>query len=593
MSTDASLPNDVATLQRELRHARSTLAHTEHVLAETAITCEGQQRQIEQLREELALFKRYLFGRRSERHVPDPRQGLLPLGDDDEEAPLPPPPPEEEITYRHRRKGHGWSKLPAHLPRQEVLLDVPEDERRCPNCGQPMQRIGEDRSERVDLVPAQVLVKVLVRPKYACPHQHGIRQSPPPPSVVPGGRFDFGLVAHVVTSKMADHLPLYRQQDILARSGLKLSRSTLCQIMASAAGLLAPLADLLKRRLLAGDLLGADDTPVRLLDAAHPAGVRLARFWLFRGFDKPSCLADQAPSNSEPGCLADQAPGNPAAPYNVFYFHESRARDGPSEFLKDFRGTVKVDAYGVNQGVYLGSGGRIIASCCLAHARRKFEEAKSSHPRLAAEALAFFQQLYDLEDRGQDFAPDARRELRQREAVPLLERLRVWLDEQASMVLPKLKLGEAVGYARNQWSALVNYVEDGRRPIDNNDTERDLRALTIGRKNWLFIGSPEAGPRAAVLYTVVASAARHDLDMWAYLRDVLERLAELATQTGGCPPSPEQLTLLLPDVWAQAHPNSVRDYRQHERESRANAKRSRRQRRRALAQAKAARRRNG
>lgn len=583
MSTDASqhdnsLPADVATLQRELLAARQQLTDTEAVLAETAVTCEGQQAQLAKLREELELLKRYLFGRRSERHAPDSRQGQL-FDSASDEAPLLPSIPETEITYR-RRQGHGWSKLPQHLAREEVLVDVPESDRFCPDCGQPMQKIGEDRSERVDLVPARVWVKVIVRPKYACPRQHGIAQAPAPPAPVEGGRFDFGLVAHVVASKIADHLPLYRQQDILARSGLELSRSTLCQIMAGAAELVLPLARWMIQRLLATNLLGADDTPVRLLDGAHPAGVRLARFWLFRGFE--------------------------AAPYNVFYFHESRARDGPSEFLRDFRGTVKVDAYGVDQGVYLGSGGRIIASCCLAHARRKFDEAKSSHPRLAAEVLACFQQLYDLEDRAWGFSPDERRALRQHEAVPLLDRLRAWLDAQASTALPKLKWGEAVGYARNQWAALANYVDDGRLPIDNNDVERDLRALTIGRKNWLFIGSPEAGPRAAVLYTIVASAARHHLDVWAYLRDVLGRLAELRVQSGGSArnenadatrltttPPPEQLTPLLPDVWAKAHPESVRDYRQREQEGRATAQRARRQKRRALAQAMAARQPNG
>jgi transposase len=555
MSTDASLPNDVATLQQELLHTRA-------VLAETAVACESQQAQLAKLQEELELLKRYLFGRRSERHVVDPRQGLLPLGDEPREAPLPPA-PEEEITYR-RRKGHGWSKLPKNLAREEVLLDVPERERQCSACGQAMQKIGEDRSERLHLVPPRVWVKVLVRPKYACAcRQAGVKQTPPPPSPVPGGRFDFSFVAHVVTSKIADHLPLYRQQDILARSGIELSRSTLCQIMAGAAELGWPLADFMTGRLLVPDLLGADDTPVRLLDGSHPQGVRLARFWLFRGF----------------------AP----APYNVFYFHESRARDGPSAFLRDFRGTVKVDAYGVNEGVYLGTGGRVLASCCLTHARRKFEEALGSHPVRAAEALAFFQQLYDIEDRAKEFAPEDRHALRQREAVPIIDRLRSWLDQQLQTALPKLKFGEAVGYLHNQWEPLINYLDDGRLPIDNSDVERDLRALTIGRANWLFIGSPQAGPRAAVLYTLVASAARHDLDIWAYLCDVLQRLALMRQPSDRSPLSSELLTPLLPDVWAQAHPEAIRSYRQHERESRAAAKRARRQKRRALAKARAAR----
>jgi transposase len=545
MSRDASLPGDLEACQRELLHAWS-------VLAETAVTCEEQRTQIEKLRAELELFQRYLYGRRSERHVEDPGQGHLfeqPL-DGAPPAPESDPAAEEEITYRRRRPGHGWSELPKHLPREEVPLDVPEAERICSCCGEPLVRIGEDRTERVDYRPAQIVVKVFVTPKYACPRKHGgVKQAQTPPGPVPGGRFDFGLVAQVVASKTCDHLPLYRQQDVLARAGIELSRSTLCEIMASAAFVLEPLAGLLKQRLLSSDWLGADDTPVRLLDPAHPQGVRLARFWLYRGPD--------------------------TAPYNVFDFHESRSRDGPREFLGAYQGWVKVDAYGVDGGVYLGSS-RMRASCCLAHARRKFEEAKSSHPRLAAEALGFFQQLYDIEDRARELSAEERRALRQAEAVPLLEKLRVWADEQVAQALPKLKFGEALGYLRNQWEPLTNYVHDGRLPIDNNAVERDLRALTIGRKNWLFIGSKEAGPRAAILYTVAASAARHDLDVWAYLRDVLQRLAI------GEP----ELTSLLPDFWAAAHPAAIRSYRAHEREAAAAAKRARRERHRALERAK-------
>lgn len=559
MSTEAVLPDDLKTCQRllvetrgELSSTRSELSHAEEVLAQTAAMCDAQQEQLERIKAELEWLKRYHFGRRSERFVESPGQGRLfeePAEAAGEESAPPAEPPTDEISYRRRRPGHGWSKLPDHLPRQEVMVDLPEGERQCPCCGDALERIGEDRSERVDITPARVLVKVLIRPKYACRQQHGIQQAELPPSPVPGGRFDFGFVAHVVTSKVADHLPLYRQQDILARSGLTLGRSTLCEIMAHAATLLQPLATFMTRRLTASDLLGADDTPVRLLDASHPEGVRLARFWLFRGFE--------------------------AAPYNVFHFHESRGRDGPAGFLRDFQGTVKVDAYGVKDGVYLASDGRITASCCLAHARRKFEAAQSSHPRLAAEALAYFQQLYDIEDRARALSAEERQLLRQCDALPLLDRLRGWLDEQAASALPKLKFGEAVQYARNQWSALVNYVEDGRRPIDNNDTERDLRALTIGRKNWMFVGSPEAGPRAAVLYTVVASASRHELDVFAYLRDVLQRLA-----AGGV-----AIADLAPDAWAKSHPESVRVFRQHERQSRAAAQRQHRHRRRQLIEA--------
>jgi transposase len=546
------VPGDLKDCQRELLEARQQLAHVERVLAETAVLCEDQQTQIERLRAEMELFRRYLFGRKSERFTESPGQGHLFDPEDGEgAAALPADDPDDgqddpERTPRRRRRGHGWGRLPEHLPREEVRLDVPPEQRACPCCGEVMRLIGEDRSERVDYRPARIVVKVLVRPKYACTHKHGIRQQPPPPAPVPGGRFDFGLVAQVVTSKVADHLPLYRQQDILARSGLELSRSTLCEVMAGAAGLLQPLAELLRQRVLAGSLLGADDTPVRLLDRTLPAGVRTARFWLYRGFEE--------------------------APYNVFDFHESRARDGPQEFLRDFRGWVKVDAYGVDGGVYLGSGERILASGCMAHARRKFYDVTSSHPALAAEALAYFSLLYDIEDRARDLSPEDRQALRQREAVPVLERLKTWADEQSLKVLPKLKLGEAIGYLRNQWESLISYVQDGRLPIDNNATERDLRQLCLGRKAWLFLGSPEAGPRAAVLYTIVGSAARHDLDVWAYLRDVMERLAR----------GESDLANLLPDVWAAAHPEAIRTYRGREREAKAAAKRERRQRRRAL-----------
>jgi len=544
MSSDASLaaaplPDDLETCQRELQHTRVTLA-------ETAVLCEDQGEEIQSLRAELELLKRYIYGRRSERAVDSPGQGRLFSDAEAEESDdASCETAEEEITCRRRRRGHGWSKLPEHLPREEVHVDVPEAERQCPCCGETMAPIGEDRSERVDFRPAKIVVKVIVRPKYACSKKHGgVQQAPPPPSPVPGGRFDFGFVAQVLTSKFADHLPLYRQQDVLARSGLELSRSTLCDIVAGSAGTLTPLAELLGERVLSRDLLGADDTPVRALDPAHPEGVRTARFWLYYGYE---------------------------APYDVFQFHESRSRDGPQEFLQSFSGWAKVDAYGVQDGVYLKSGGRIRASCCFAHARRKFFEARSSHPRKSAEAVGMIRQLYDVEDQARELPPELRLELRQRESWPVLERLKTWLGAHAD-ALPKSKFGEAVRYARNQWEELTSYVLDGRLPIDNNDTEGELRRLTIGRKNWLFLGAPEAGPRAAIIYTVVASAARHDLELWAYLCDVLEQLA-----TGA-----DDLTPLLPDEWAKTHPEHIRAYRGREREAKAARQREIRRRRRLL-----------
>jgi hypothetical protein len=290
----------------------------------------------------------------------------------------------------------------------------------------------------------------------------------------------------------------------------------------------------MKARLIQSSVIGMDDTPVRLQDESLPGKMRTARMWLARGRDE--------------------------APYNVFFFHESRGRDGPARFLGDYRGWVTVDAYGVNDGVYIGSSGRIEASCCHAHARRKFEAALVNDPKRASQALAFYRQLYDIEDRGRELSAGERLELRKRESASLMDQFKSWLGDQAAerSVLPKSAIGAAVRYALNLWEPLSAFLSDGRLPIDNNDTERDLRRLTIGRKNWLFIGSAAAGEVAATMTTLVASASRHSLDIWAYLDDVLRSLAAGEPDLDG----------LLPDRWRTAHPESVRTYRDAEREAR-------------------------
>ncbi len=349
--------------------------------------------------------------------------------------------------------------------------------------------------------------------------------------------------------KYADHLPLYRLEDVFARAGVVIPRSTQVGLLDAAADLVRPLTDRLKELLLASDVLGMDETPVRLQDASLPGRMRTARMWLARGREE--------------------------APYNVFFFHESRARDGPAKFLGDYQGWVTVDAYGVNDGVYIGSGGSIVASCCHAHARRKFEAAKNNDPKRVARALTFYRQLYDVEDRGRELSAADRLELRQQESLPVLEAFKTWLDEQQTdpKVLPKSAIGGAVRYALNQWTPLIAYSTDGRLPIDNNDTERDLRRITIGRKNWLFIGSSAAGVVAATMVTLISSASRHNLDLWAYLDDVLRRLST------GAP----DLDLLLPDRWATDHPESIRTYRQAEQAARKATAKARRARRRKLA----------
>jgi transposase len=359
-----------------------------------------------------------------------------------------------------------------------------------------------------------------------------------------------GLVAFVVVSKFADHLPLYRLEDILMRHGVYLSRSTLGDWVRDAAAVLEPLAALQKALVLQSPVIWTDDTHVTVLGGEEP-GSTTGRFWAYIGDDQH--------------------------PYTAYDFTMSRSRDGPAAFLRDYRGFLQADAYGGYDGIFLASDGGIEEVACWAHARRKFYDARSNAPRQANEILEWIRQLYDIEDRAREWSAEERQAVRQREAVPILDRIEARLDELTGRVLPKSALGQAVTYARNQWAALRRYTGDGRLTIDNNVSERTLRLQAIGRNNWQFLGSAGAGSRAAVLFTILAGAKRHHLEPWAYLRDVLLRLSAGETD----------LEPLLPDRWAASHPEQVLQHRLDESRRRAARQKARREYRRAKARPKA------
>lgn len=520
--------------------------------AELVQTVQEQQKTIEQLREELNLYRRKLFGQSSERHIEDDSQlHLFDVDQASEETVEDEPEPTEPARRRHRKKKS--EKLPEHLRREIIEADVSAQERKCSCCGEEMPIIGTDITERLDLIPAELFVLEIRRHKRACGKcKDSIAQVPAgkepggPTTPVPGSDYGFGVYTQIITNKFADHLPLYRGEDIFARAGLMIPRNTQFGMLANIATLIAPLVALMKSRVVSGSVIGVDDTAVRLQDPSLPGKMRTARFWLYRGREDD--------------------------PYNVFDFTDSRGRDGPAGFLNDFSGHAVVDAYGVHDGVYLGKDDQIFAACCNAHARRKFVEAKPNDAVGAARALAMYRGLYDIEDRGKSLSVEARLELRQRESLPIMRELHDWLMEKKDdlHVLPKSKLGKAVRYALNQWDELSVFLGDGAIPLDNNETERELRRLTIGRKNWLFVGSHRGGEVAALMYSVVSSAARHDLDVWAYVDDCLRKLA------GGC----EDYHSLLPDVWRASHAESIRRYRDAEKESRRLTTQQRRTRRR-------------
>jgi transposase len=550
MSKTEQLPNDIQACHAMIRQRLAIEEQQGNIN-------ESLARDNERLKFEIEQLKRYIYGRRSERHCEDDSQLTLfdQQPDDVDSQDVDDEVIEEEITYRRRKRSKS-DRFPENLPREVQTIDVPEAQRSCPCCGEEMPIIDTDIRERLEYIPAKMVVHELHYPKRACGKcKGGVKVASPPASdqdgaaLTAGSRYGFGVTAQIILGKYADHLPLYRLEDVFARAGVVIPRSTQVGLLDAAADLVHPLTDRMKSLLIRSNVIGMDDTPVRLQDLSLPGKMRTARVWLARGREQ--------------------------SPYNVFFFHESRERDGPARFLEDYKGWVTVDAYGVNDGVYLGSDGRIRASCCHTHARRKFEAAQSNDPKRASRALAFYRQLYDIEDRGRELSADDRLDLRQSESLPLLEEFKAWLDVQRSdsQVLPKSAIGGAIRYALNQWESLMSFTLDGSLPIDNNDTERDLRRLTIGRKNWMFIGSPAAGEVAAKMYTLIASASRHQLDLWAYLDDVLRRLVGGETD----------LDALLPDRWREAHPESIRTYRQAEQEARRAKTKARRARRRKLA----------
>jgi transposase len=499
------------------------------------------EQSIEELLQQLELYRRYVFGPRRERLVEAPGQGHLFELDMIESVALPPEPPARDPKATARRRQS--RKLDYDkLPQVRIPHDVPEADKICSHCGEAKACIGEDEARVLNFIPAHFELQVHVLPKYACSHcRDGVVAPEGPPRALSGCIAGAGLLAQVVVSKFADHLPLYRFEDISTRYGLHLPRSTLCDWVRNVADLLKPLYQLQKELVQSAPIIWTDDTFVTVLGGDEP-GSRKGQFWVYIG---PTAL-----------------------PYDVYDFTEDRKGDGPSKFLANFTGFLQADAFSGYDGIYWKSDGQILEVACWAHARRKFYEARSSSPVEASLIIQMILRLYKIEDRARPLDDDARRVLRQTESVPILDRLREELDRLSAKLLPKSALAQAVTYALNQWQALCRYTDDGRLTIDNNASERRVRDQAIGRKNWMFLGSAEAGPRAAVLCTVIAGAKRHRLESWAYLHDVILQLSVDA--------SPESLARLLPDRWALAHPEHILGHRLEESRQKAQRRDQRR-----------------
>jgi transposase len=411
--------------------------------------------------------------------------------------------------------GHGRQRLPESLARKRVVFDLGEDERRCPHCQGELRHIGEEVSERLEYVPASLYVIEEAWQKYACRKGCAVLTAQKPMQPIEKGLPGPGLLAHVAVSKHADHLPLYRQEGIFERHGVALSRQTMCDWMRRCAQLVSPLFDLMKQRVLKSKVMQTDDTPVGVLDPTLPR-TRLGRVWTYVGDDHH--------------------------PYTVYDYTPNRSRDGPQAFMEKFSGFLQADAYSGYDQLYQDAEREVIEVACWAHARRKFYEAQSSDLMRSTVMLAYIHLLYDVEREARDLKLDmeGRLALRQAKSKPILDDIQAYLERERPLVLPKSPEGQAIAYALSNWKALVRYSEDGDLEIDNNGAERSLRGIAVGRKNWLFFGSDNGGRTAAVLTSFITTCKRLDIDPFAYLRDIFERISTHPQS---------RLAELLPDRW--------------------------------------------
>jgi transposase len=465
--------------------------------------------------------------------------------------------------------------LPDHLPKKEVIAPVPEDVLHCPTHG-ARKLIGYDIVEKLVLEPPRLYNLVTKYPKFVCEDEPecGVSSPERPVGLVEGDRYDTSVATEAVVSKYAFHMPIYRQQDRFAGSGWTPSRSTLLNLLVAAAFVLEPLVAYIRQRVLASPIIGTDDTRTTLLlprsiPPPIPGDARSERIH--------EVFSEAVNKGKRHVTARMWAYRSVTEPLTFFDFTVSRERAGPKEVLADYTGTLLADCYSGYQSIELWSDERICRAACNAHARRKLFEARGTYPIESSWWLAKYQQLYDIEDRAKTWTPEDRLALRQAEAAPIWETMGEWLDsETARNLTPKSDFAQAIGYVRNHWDPLRRYLEDGRLPIDNNEVEQLMKQIAIGRKNWLFIGSVAAGDRAAGFFTLVTSAVRNDLDVWAYVKDILDQL--LAGET--------DYSKLAPDAWKASHPEAIREYRVEERRDRADRKQAGRARRRAISASK-------
>ena len=460
----------------------------------------AERAQNERLRQIIKELQRHRFGRCAESLPED--QMLLGLEDVEQtqaaiEAQTDKSAPRERAAKRRMNRG----SLPSHLPRAETIVDV--EDKICPCCKGALHRIGEDVSERLDIVPAQVRVLVVRRPKYACRScEDGVVQASAPARLIESGLPSDATVAHVLVAKYADHLPLYRQAQMIARQGIDLDRSTLADWVGRAAWLLRPVYDRLFATLKTSGKLFADETTAPVLDPGR-GRTKTGQLWAYARDDRPWGGADP------PGVAYVYAP--------------DRKAERPIAHLAGFKGVLQVDGYVGYRA--LAERGAVELAFCWSHVRRRFYELVAAGPApIASEALERIRALYEIEKAIRGRGADERRLVRREKSRPLVDALAPWLRGKLELISQKTKLAEAIRYALSRWEGLTRFIDDGRIEIDSNVVERSIRPIALNRKNALFAGSDGGGEHWAIIASLIETCKLCDVEPHSYLTDVISRI---------------------------------------------------------------------
>ncbi|MDP6658099.1 MAG: IS66 family transposase [Nitrospinaceae bacterium] len=486
-------------------------------LHSTQLSQKMLQHQVDQL-------LRRVYGRRSEKL--DPNQLMFDdLIMESLDQPAPQPPPEllvventEKKKPRTGKRNHpGRIPMPEHLERVNIVLDIPEQEKVCPETGKPLKKIGEEVSQKLEYRPGKLVVNVYRRPKYASPDSiasgHvGVITAPMPDHPIERCKADIGLLSQVIVSKFADHLPLYRQDGIFERERVNIPRATQSSWVIQTYEAIRPLEDALKMAVLSRDVIFTDDSIIPLQVKGN-GKVKKARLWVY-------------------------VRGGPGPPLTVFDFSHDRSKKRPLDFLDGYRGYVHADAYSGYDELFRLDW--VIEVACWAHTRRKFDEAASSRPQEATEVLARIAQLYKIESECKEMTPEQRCNVRDQRSRPILDGIFERMEELKTKTLPSEPFRKAIDYALNQRKALFRYLDDGRLKPDNNTSENAIRPLALGRKNWMFTGS-ERGARATALFLgLIQSCKACEVNPWEYFDDMLRRIMSHPVN---------RLGELLPDQW--------------------------------------------